>query len=547
MDCNVALLSNINMNYLIKLLKNDFHVYENEGYGNELGILLNPDSSYNLFQPDMTFIIIDLMELIQHQIYDNNEVVDMVKAWFSSFASNIHSDVIYYIGDSYLWGEELGTAYDKTLKKRIEQIWDEELNEICVSNRNVRIFPYHALIERIGEAAFFSEKTWYLGKILHTSAAAKQLYLQIRQYIELEYRTPYKALLLDLDNTLWGGLAGENENTPITLSDDKSGLIYKNLQRVLKVIRQSGVILGIVSKNNEADALEIIRNHPHMVLREDDFSAMRINWDLKSENIKTIAKELNIGLDSIVFWDDNPTEREIVRQMIPEVAVPDFPDKKENLPSAMCAIYHTYFEKAVVTDEDRNKAIQYADNVKRNKLKASAKSFDEYLSGLKIRAFRVDEQGNIDRLHQLLNKTNQFNLTTQRYGLDELDKMLHDFDKKIYLYRVTDCFGDNGIVFAAIADVGGDVPIISDLVMSCRVMGKNIEYALLEAIEDDLRNEGFHRIKGKYKPTSKNMPVEDFYGKMGYQLVHEYENGVKEYFLEIDNRPKRNYIAEVTG
>lgn len=331
MDCNVALLSNINMNYLIKLLKNDFHVYENEGYGNELGILLNPDSSYNLFQPDMTFIIIDLMELIQHQIYDNNEVVDMVKAWFSSFASNIHSDVIYYIGDSYLWGEELGAAYDKTLKKRIEQIWDEELNEICVSNRNVRIFPYHALIERIGEAAFFSEKTWYLGKILHTSAAAKQLYLQIRQYIELEYRTPYKALLLDLDNTLWGGLAGENENTPITLSDDKSGLIYKNLQRVLKVIRQSGVILGIVSKNNEADALEIIRNHPHMVLREDDFSAMRINWDLKSENIKTIAKELNIGLDSIVFWDDNPTEREIVRQMIPEVAVPDFPDKKENL------------------------------------------------------------------------------------------------------------------------------------------------------------------------------------------------------------------------
>ncbi len=547
MDCNVALLSNINMNYLIKLLKNDFHVYEYEGYGNELGILLNPDSSYNLFQPDMTFIIIDLMELIQHQIYDNNEVVDMVKAWFSSFASNIHSDVIYYIGDSYLWGEELGAAYDKTLKKRIEQIWDEELNEICVSNRNVRIFPYHALIERIGEAAFFSEKTWYLGKILHTSAAAKQLYLQIRQYIELEYRTPYKALLLDLDNTLWGGLAGENENTPITLSDDKSGLIYKNLQRVLKVIRQSGVILGIVSKNNEADALEIIRNHPHMVLREDDFSAMRINWDLKSENIKTIAKELNIGLDSIVFWDDNPTEREIVRQMIPEVAVPDFPDKKENLPSAMCAIYHTYFEKAVVTDEDRNKAIQYADNVKRNKLKASAKSFDEYLSGLKIRAFRVDEQGNIDRLHQLLNKTNQFNLTTQRYGLDELDKMLHDFDKKIYLYRVTDCFGDNGIVFAAIADVGGDVPIISDLVMSCRVMGKNIEYALLEAIEDDLRNEGFHRIKGKYKPTSKNMPVEDFYGKMGYQLVHEYENGVKEYFLEIDNRPKRNYIAEVTG
>lgn len=547
MDCNVALLSNINMNYLIKLLKNDFHVYEYEGYGNELGILLNPDSSYNLFQPDMTFIIIDLMELIQHQIYDNNEVVDMVKAWFSSFASNIHSDVIYYIGDSYLWGEELGAAYDKTLKKRIEQIWDEELNEICVSNRNVRIFPYHALIERIGEAAFFSEKTWYLGKILHTSAAAKQLYLQIRQYIELEYRTPYKALLLDLDNTLWGGLAGENENTPITLSDDKSGLIYKNLQRVLKVIRQSGVILGIVSKNNEADALEIIRNHPHMVLREDDFSAMRINWDLKSENIKTIAKELNIGLDSIVFWDDNPTEREIVRQMIPEVAVPDFPDKKENLPSAMCAIYHTYFEKAVVTDEDRNKAIQYADNVKRNKLKASAKSFDEYLSGLKIRAFRVDEQGNIDRLHQLLNKTNQFNLTTQRYGLDELDKMLHDPDKKIYLYRVTDCFGDNGIVFAAIADVGGDVPIISDLVMSCRVMGKNIEYALLEAIEDDLRNEGFHRIKGKYKPTSKNMPVEDFYSKMGYQLVHEYENGVKEYFLEIDNRPKRNYIAEVTG
>ena len=312
-------------------------------------------------------------------------------------------------------------------------------------------------------------------------------------------------------------------------------------------MQKQGVILGIVSKNNEEDAMEILRSHPHQVLRPECFAAFRINWQPKHENIVQIAQELNLGLDSFVFWDDNPTERELVSSMLPQVIVPDFPDKPEELAPAMAEIYRKYFEKAAVTKEDLEKTRQYADNAKRNQLQAQVQSFEEYLKQLDIVVTPEDPGANMVRLVQLVNKTNQFNLTTRRFEQAEMLKVLEDPHRRVFLYRVADCFGDNGIVAAGIVEIQetGKSALIEELVMSCRVMGKNIEYAIVEDMENALLAEGCQFVEASYLPTAKNKPVETLYEKLGYTVIKSESDGSKFYKIDLANRPDRVYYVTI--
>jgi len=516
----IALLSNVNMNFVIRMLQKDVEVYEAEGYGNELGILMNPASSYHAFSPEITFILEDLMELLEHDLEIESAKV-RIGNWFDQLQSALKEEGIYYISDAYLWGVELAVLFDKGRKAALEQLWQEKLEQLCKNRANVRIFPYRSLVEQLGEEKTFSLKMWYMGRILHGGDAQKALCEAILQKVKVEKRVPKKVLLLDLDNTLWGGLAGEADHTPIVLSEDHSGLAYKNLQRVIWQMQKQGVLLGIVSKNNEEDVAGILAEHPHMVLRPECFVARKVNWNPKHENIQEIAKKLNLGLDSFVFFDDNETERQLVKDMLPQVAVPDFPAKPEELAGVMAAIYAEYFDKAVLTAEDEEKTRQYADNAKRNQLQKSVGSFADYLRQLEIVMERVDAESNIERLTQLVNKTNQFNLTTRRYTQSEMQQVLADEMKNVYLYRVADRFGDNGIVAAVIVDLGGEVPQIEEFVMSCRVMGKNIEDAIIEDVEHDLLANSYARLRGAYLPTAKNKPVAELYDRLGYVRIGE--------------------------
>ncbi len=352
-------------------------------------------------------------------------------------------------------------------------------------------------------------------------------------------------MILDLDNTLWGGLAGENDITPINLSDEHSGLAYKNLQRVLLQMQREGVLLGIVSKNNKEDAMDIIEKHPHMVLRPDAFAVKKINWESKDKNIAEACAELNIGVDSAVFFDDSPSERSLIKAMLPEVAVPDFPDRPEALADAMLEIYHTFFEKAFVTAEDMNKTRQYAQNTERRELLEKAESFDDYLKGLEMSLIREKPAASADRFLQLVNKTNQFNLTTRRYNSGELSEIFESASKRTFLYRVTDKFGDNGQVAALIADVSGEAPVIEEFAMSCRVMGRHIEHAIITDVERRLSEEGFLRLKGIYIPTAKNAPVAGLYDELGYKKNRELSDGGAEYEIEIAKAPKRVYYVNI--
>ena len=542
----IALLSNTNMDFVVRRLGQegtDLSVYETEGYGNELGMLLDGTSSYHAFAPEMTFIVEDLMELLGHDP-DPRNAEAKVESWFSQAESALRPDGIYYISDAYLWGPELEALQESGRKIALEQIWQSRL-ESCVSKHaNVRILPYRHMIEKLGEETAFSLKMWYMGRILLSGEAQKRLCTCILEKVEMETATPRKVLLLDLDNTLWGGLAGEALQDPVKLSEEHAGLAYKNLQRVILQMQKQGVLLGIVSKNNEEDAMEILAGHPHMVLRPEHFAVKKINWKEKHENIQEIAKELNLGVDSFVFFDDNPAERALVQELLPQVAVPDFPKKPEDLAPAMTEIYRKYFAKPVLTDEDRVKTAQYAANVKRTELKNAASDFTEYLRQLQITLGRVEPGRFLERMVQLVNKTNQFNLTTKRYARIELQQMLTDKEKRIYLYRSADRFGDNGVVAVVIVDASREVPVVEEFAMSCRVMGRRLEYAVMEDVEQDIRAAGFSRLRGVYLPTRKNRPAAEFYGKLGYRLVENLADGGAVYEIEVARTPEREYYVK---
>lgn len=562
MNKKIALLSNVNMNYVIRLLKKDYLVYEAEGYGNELGILMNEQSSYHAFAPEITFLVMDLMELLGHELYlpegrdaggeeqpeaDSPAELGMLprmRGWFETVDGCIRPGQLYYLSDAWLWGPEIGALPEAFLRQQLENKWLLGLRWLQQRHENVRIFPYRQIIGGLGEKNSFSMKMWYMGKILHTNEAQKMLAEAIGHLVETEQRVPRKVLLVDLDNTLWGGLAGEREHTPLELSEDHQGLAFKNAQRVLKLIEQSGAVLGIVSKNNEEDALAVIREHPHMVLREGDFAVRRINWQPKHENIRDIAAALNLGLDGMVFWDDNPAERELVKRMLPQVAVPDFPENPEELASALVEIYETYFRKARLTAEDREKTRQYAENEQRHRLEKQTGNYGQYLRQLQIRVQSVEPLAHMERLVQLVNKTNQFNLTTVRYSQEEMQKTVADSTKKVYLYRVEDCFGDYGIVSAAIVDLTGEVPLIEEWVLSCRVMGRQVEDALLEHMETELQREGYTRLRGRYVPTAKNKPVAELYDRLGYRIIRQGDDGEKVYELSLDGRPGRSEYVD---
>lgn len=560
MGKKIAVLSNVNMNYMIRLLKKEHQVYEAEGYGNELGILMNGQSSYHAFAPEITFLLMDLMELLGHDLYspellgeraaesgaapDRQQAVEKgpasrLREWFAQIDGCIRPGQIYYLSDAWLWGPETGALPEVSLAQRLEGQWLEGLEWLEQRHENVRVFPYRRIIGSLGEENSFSLKTWYLGKILHTNLAQRRLAEEIGRLAELEQRTPKKVLLVDLDNTLWGGLAGEREHTPLELSEEHQGLAYKNAQRVLQLMERAGVVLGIVSKNNEEDAMAVIREHPHMVLREQDFAIRRINWQPKHENIREIAHSLNLGLDSLVFWDDSPGERALVQQMLPQVEVPPFPDSPVELAPALAELYEKYFQKPRLTEEDRQKTRQYAENEQRNRLEEQTGDYDRFLRRLGIRVQVLDPGPHMERLVQLVNKTNQFNLTTLRYSLEEMQKTVADPAKKVYLYRVEDCFGDYGIVSALIVSLAGGIPMVEEWVLSCRVMGKQVEDALLGHVEAELLRAGYTELRGRYVPTGKNRPVAELYDRLGYREVSRGEGGEKEYSLCLKDAPSR--------
>ena len=338
-----------------------------------------------------------------------------------------------------------------------------------------------------------------------------------------------KCLVLDLDNTLWGGILGEDGIDGIKIGGDYPGKAFLYFQEALMELSKSGVILTVCSKNNEQDVLDAWEKNPFIILRKDAFAAYRINWQDKASNIKELAEELNIGLDSFVFVDDNPTERELVKQMLPMVAVPEFPSQPYELPVLFKRLVEDYFKVYSITDEDKKKTEQYKANAARAQAKSSFADFDKFLESLEIKiTIEAANEFNIPRIAQMTQKTNQFNLTTKRYT----DADIRGFVAagwKIWCISVADKFGDNGITGAII--VNGNE--IDSLLLSCRILGKGIENAFMKTIIRILKEDGFSSINAQYLPTAKNTQVKNFYEGCGFTCNNELSGGEKYYSLNI--------------
>ena len=332
---------------------------------------------------------------------------------------------------------------------------------------------------------------------------------------------PKKVLVLDLDNTLWGGVVGETGPLGVALGDNAEGEAFRAFQYHVQGLTRRGVVLAIASKNNQADVEEVFEKNTDMVLKLDDFGAIEIGWDPKGSTIARLARSLNLGIDSFVFFDDNPAEREQVRQALPEVEVVEVPvDPAEYVRALQSGLY---FETTGLNDADRNRAAQYAVERKRQALEQSAGSMEDYLRSLEMKAeVRAIDDEDLPRVVQLLAKTNQFNLTTRRHTRQNLLDLLAPAGSVGMTLRLGDRFGDHGLVAVLVATPLADDPgtlRVDTWLMSCRVIGRSAEQFLFGLLLDKARALGQRRLLGEYIPTKKNVPVAELYDQLGFHRL----------------------------
>lgn len=357
---------------------------------------------------------------------------------------------------------------------------------------------------------------------------------------------PKKVLVLDLDNTLWGGVVGETGPLGITLGDGPDGEAFSAFQKYIKRLTERGIVLAVCSKNNDADAREPFEKNPNMHLSLDDFAQFEATWDPKATAIKRIAKTLQLGLDSFVFVDDNPAEREQVRQALPEVGIVDLPEDPAEYIRALDS--GLWFEAVDITSEDRVRVDQYRSERKRRESEDAFDTLDGYLTSLEMLGdLRPVDDADMDRVVQLIGKTNQFNLTTRRHGPVRVRQMVEMPETIALTLRLADRFGDHGLValIIAIPDTAASQPTlrVDTCLMSCRVINRTAEEYLFNEVASRAKAMGITRLVGEYIPTAKNALVKDLYDRLGYTRCGGNETDGIEYELDLSSdRPLKTFV-----
>jgi FkbH-like protein len=359
-------------------------------------------------------------------------------------------------------------------------------------------------------------KGWYLGKVAAPRAVMTEAAADIKAALHGLRGGARKLLVLDLDDTMWGGIVGDVGWEGLRLGGhDGVGEALVDFQRAIKNLKKRGVVLGIVSKNEESVALEAIRNHPEMLLREEDFVGWKINWKDKAQNIAELVSELNLGLQSVVFIDDNPVERARVREALPEVFVPEWPVDKLLYPSAFAKL--RCFDTPALSREDRDRTRMYAEERQRDQLQKQVGSVADWLKSLQMKV-RVERLGpsNLARATQLLNKTNQLNLATRRMTEAELLDWASDPRRHFWTVSVADRFGDAGLTGLVSTERDGDTLRVVDYVLSCRVMGRKVEETMVHLAVETARRQSVSVVVAEYQPTPKNKPCLTFWHSSGF-------------------------------
>jgi len=526
----------------------EFYIGNYNQYSQEI---LNKQSGFYKFEPDLAIVFIDIMAvlgeqyLLPYQISDKqrrewaDEKLNEILSLIQKIKENLSAKVIIHNFEAPL-RSPMGIYEGKHKLGFIESIelLNANLRESFKNDSQVFVFDYNSFCSKIGKQNIMDYKLYYLADMKIDLQYIPKLCDEYLGYIKPLMALNKKCIALDLDNILWGGIIGEDGLEGIRLGPTPEGMPFLEFQKYLLSLFQRGIILAVNSNNNIDDALRVFREHPYMALKEEHFAAMQINWNDKISNMKAIAEELNIGLDSIAFIDDDKLNREMIRKALPEVLVVELPEDSSLYLKTLMEMND--FNTFHITEEDKKKGSMYAEQRKRKEFHKNALDISEYLKGLEMTA--TIERANsftIPRISQLTQKTNQFNMTTRRYLEEDIQKFSKNGRFLVVSVKVEDKFGDNGITGAAIVEkniaLENNIAAwrIDTFLLSCRVIGRKIEEALLAYIIKLAKKEKAKELIGEFIPTKKNVPARDFYKSNGFKLAN-IDNGREIWIYNMD-------------
>jgi len=492
------------------------------GYNQYNQEILNGKSELYKLSPDLTFLILDTRSIFgdlfhfpysvtrserkDFVIEKIHELSNLIKKFNENTNSKLIITNLGLPNYSPHGIAEMNTSYsfhDAVID------FNKKLKDEIIKMESVHIFDFFNFVVKHGEKNVFNFQNYLFGDIKIALDYIPHLANDLMPYIISFLGLTKKCIVLDLDNTLWGGIIGEDGFDGIRLGPQPPGNAFVEFQKYLKALSQRGIILTINSKNNFDDAIQVIRKHPHMILKEDDFACMKINWNDKVSNMKEISDELNIGLDSFVFFDDDPINREFVKENMPEITSPDLPHDPSRYSEVIQSLHD--FSVFQVTDEDTNRGKMYLQQNQRQQSQKSSSNLTEFLKTLNLEVeIKKSNSFTIPRISQLTMKTNQFNLTTKRYHEDEIKKFSDNNKIMIGCAQIKDKFGDNGITGVFIVEkINSDEWLLDSFLLSCRVMGREVEKAILFHIINEAKKNKVKKLKAKFIPTAKNKPIEN--------------------------------------
>ena len=495
--------------------------------------LLDPGSATVLHRPDVVLVtellsdvcpslstdVLTLSETAADVLIE--ETVENLRAAIVAFRRSSAAAVVIH-GFTGPRSSSLGLhdgMAERSIGDRVHRL-NRRLSRVLPETAGVFVLDTSRVAAEIGHRHWYDDRMWFLARTPLTAGALEGLAREQARYLRVLRKPARKVLALDLDNTLWGGIVGESGVAGLALGHDYPGNTYRHFQEVVLDFYRQGVLLAVVSKNNPGDVEEVFRTHPSMVLRPEHFAATRINWLPKPDNLASIAEELALGLDSFVFVDDSAVECELMRQALPDVLTLQVPDDPTRLPSLVSQ--SGVFDRLSLTSEDLRRGQLYRERSARANAAQASGSLDGFLSGLEMTAtIRPVDQFAFPRVVNLLEKTNQFNLTTRRHSAGEVAAMMNDPNAVVFYLQLTDRFGDHGIVGVAIAIRRTDVVEIDSLLLSCRVIGRDAETALLARVVDWGEQHGCRLVEGEFIRTLKNAPAADFYVRHGFRNVSD--------------------------
>ena len=535
----IALLSNVTVDLVVAKLRNRFQFYTPEGYDAWAMEALNRTAPLYAEKLDAIVIMLDGTEARAWKSY--GEALERVDAWKTATRALIEntSEIPVFITTVDFRVNRIRTLAERSRRTELENAWYQFVQELAETTGRVYALDLADAIADLGRERFYSNKMWYLSGSPYSRDGLAVVARELTRALDAAFAQRKKIIALDLDNTLWGGVVGEDGLEGIQLAEHQEGQRYYDFQRQALEMQKRGILLAVVSKNNEDDAMNALENHPAMPLRPENFVAKKINWENKARNLQEMARELKLTEGSFIFVDDNPVEREIVANELPDVDVPPFPDSTELLPFAE-SLWFDYCRPLRALEEDRNKTQMYQAEAARTKAREASVSLEDFLAKLQITVeihrMRDDE---LERVAQLCGKTNQFNLTTIRYSQSELAELANRPDCAIYTVRSADKYGDAGLIAVLILREEEDRALrVDSFLMSCRVMGRTIENVVVNEIANRYRDHKL--IRARFIPTAKNAPVKDLCERLGFELVNE-RDGVKEYALKLENYEYREF------